>query len=143
MEIRIHKHRRGSEAFTFFAGEQPEETESEYGLNSSRGGGESAGMGAIAVLPTQLGADLQRPMDLGDNIGKQIGVLRLPPSEKGNTSTFEQGEGTGSILGARKDGSQTSNRACRRQLTSNICQSNVHGNKGKWLLETGDKISTF
>ena len=29
--------------------------------------------GATAVLPTQLGADLQRPMDLGDDIGEQIG----------------------------------------------------------------------
>ena len=56
-----------------------------------------------------------------------------------NTGTFEQGEGPGSRQGARKDGSQTSNRACRRQLTGNIRQSNVRGNKSRWLLETGDK----
>ena len=40
-EIRIHKHRRGSETFNFFARERPEETGSEYGLKSSRRGGES------------------------------------------------------------------------------------------------------
>ena len=60
------------------------------------------GRGAAAILLTQLGADLQRPMDLRDDIGEQIRVFRQPPSEKGaNTDTFEQGEGPGSRRGAR------------------------------------------
>ena len=69
-------------------------TGNKCGLKSSRERGASAGRGATAVLPTQLGVDLQRPMDLGNDIRVQTGVFRLPLSEKGtNTGTFERGEG--------------------------------------------------
>ena len=78
--------------------------------------------GRLQFFRHNLEADLQRLMDLGDNIGEQMGVFRMPPSEKGaNTGTFEQGKVPGSRWGAIKDGSQTSNQACRRQLARNIC----------------------
>ena len=86
----MHKHRGCSETFRFFTSERFEETGSESRLRSSREGGRLARGGLNAVFPTQLRADPQRSVDLGDDSRVQTGVFRPPPSEKGTyKGTFE------------------------------------------------------
>ena len=79
-EIWNHEHKGGSETFKFFTSKRSEETGSRCGLTVlvvEKEADQPVG-GVTAVLPTQLGADLQRPMDLGNNIRVQTGVLRQP-----------------------------------------------------------------